>query len=130
MSNQITNNKPLTELTKSVKAFTKLSGKSERDTQEKQILTEELKSLELSGKQYYRKSCILILGNEEDKDNAKSFKQEVLTLKIVLTEHSDSEKKEDKNRIKSRLLIINLVRNNGRTKVKTKRAQRLKSTTN
>lgn len=72
----------------------------------------------------------MILGNEENKDNAKSFKQEVLTLKIVLTEHSDSEKEEDKNRIKSRLLIINLVRNNGRTKVKTKRAQRLKSTTN
>lgn len=45
MSNQITNNKPFTELTKSVKAFTKLSGKSERDTQEKQILTEELTSL-------------------------------------------------------------------------------------
>ena len=59
--------------------------------------------LELSGKQYYRKSCILILGNEEDKDNAKSFKQEVLTLKIALTEHSDAEKKEDKkqNKIKT-----------------------------
>ena len=38
----------------------------------------------------------MILGNEEDKDNAKSFKQEVLTLKIVLTEHSDAEKKENK----------------------------------
>lgn len=45
----------------------------------------------------------MILGNEEDKDNAKSFKQEVLTLKIALTEHSDAEKKEDKkqNKIKT-----------------------------
>lgn len=50
-------------------------------------------------------------------------------MKIVLTEHSDLKKK-DKDRTKSRLLIIKLVRNNERTKVETKRAQKPRSTTN